>query len=69
MLAKGVAAKSDDLTTASALIETLVKHLTSVREASAARTLDAAKDGMEGITSTLKELKALYPDEVANAKL
>lgn len=69
ILAKGLAAISGDLAAAPALIETLVKHLAAVREASAARTLDAAKDGMEGINGTLKELKALYPDDVANAKL
>ena len=46
-----------------------MKHLASVREASAARTLDAAKVGMAGIAATLSELKKLYPDEVANAKL
>jgi hypothetical protein len=69
ILAKGLAAKSGDLASASALIETLVKHLASVRDASAARTLDGAKAGMDGIAATLTELKKLYPDEVANAKL
>lgn len=69
ILAKGLAAKSSHLPAASGLIETLVKHLAAVREASAARTLDAAKEGMAGIASTLTELKALYPADVANAKL
>jgi hypothetical protein len=69
LAAKSVAAKSGDLAAAPALVETLVKHLASVREASAARTLDAAKVGMAGIAATLSELKKLYPDEVANAKL
>ena len=69
ILAKGLAAKSGDLAAAPALIETLVKHLAAVREASAARTLDAAKDGMEGIGATLVDLKKLYPADVANAKL
>jgi len=69
ILAKGLAAKSGDLPAASGLIETLVKHLASVRDASAARTLDGAKAGMEGIEATLAELKKLYPADVANAKL
>lgn len=70
ILAKGLAAKSGDQTAAaSPLVETLVKHLAAVREAAAERTLDAAKDGMAGIAATLTELKALYSDEVANAKL
>lgn len=69
ILAKGLAAKSSDLPAAAGLIDTLVKHLAAVREAGAARTLDAAKDGMAGITATLTELKALYPGDVANAKL
>ena len=69
ILAKGLASKSSDLPAAAGLVDTLVKHLAAVREASAGRTLDAAKEGMTGIDSTLKELKALYPQEVANAKL
>ncbi len=69
VLAKGLAAKSGDLPAASGLIDALVKHLAAVGDASAARTLDAAKAGMSGIESTLKQLKALYPQEVANAKL
>jgi hypothetical protein len=50
-------------------VDQLVKHLGEVREASAARKLDDAKAGMEGISSTLAELKKLYPANVANAKL
>lgn len=69
ILAKGLAAKSGDLPAAAGLIDTLLKHLAAVREANAARTLDAAKQEMEGITATLKELKALYSEEVANATL
>jgi hypothetical protein len=69
ILAKGLAAKSNDLAAAPALIETLLGNLAVVQEAGAARTLDAAKAGMDAIASTLKELKALYPAEVANAKL
>jgi hypothetical protein len=68
VLAKGLADCSGDLPAASGLIETLLKHLAAVRTANAARTLDTANQGMEGITATLKELKALYPAGVANAK-
>lgn len=69
-LAKGLPAQSGDKKdAASALVDTLVKHLAAVREASATRKLDDAKAGMEGIASTLAELKKLYPAEVANAKL
>lgn len=69
-LAKGLPAVSGDKKDAvQALVDTLVKHLASVREASAARKLDEAKPGMEGIASTLAELKKLYPADVANAKL
>lgn len=69
-LAKGLPAQSGDKQAAAqALVDTLVKHLASVREASAARKLDEAKPGMEGIASTLAELKKLYPADVANAKL
>lgn len=50
-------------------MDTLVKHLAAVREASAARKPDDAKPGMEGISATLAESKKLYPAEVANAKL
>lgn len=70
ILAKGLVEKSGDQSAAAGpLVESLVKHLATVHDASAARTLDAAKDGMSGIAATLTELKALYPDEVANAKL
>lgn len=70
ILAKGLAAKAGDKSAeAAALVETLVKHLASVREANAARTLDAAKAGMEGIAQTLVDLKKLYSADVANAKL
>ena len=69
ILAKGLAAKSGNIAGTSALIDTLVKHLAAVREAGAARTLDAAKEGMDGIAATLAELKKLYPADVANAKL
>lgn len=69
ILAQGLAAKSSDLATAPTLVETLVKHLATVREASAARTLDAAKAALEGIDATLTDLKKLYPADIANAKL
>lgn len=69
-LAKGLPARSGDhQDAAQALVDTLVKHLAAVREASAARRLDEAKTGMEGIAATLAELKKLYPAEVANARL
>jgi hypothetical protein len=69
-LAKGLPAKSGDKqAAASTLVETLVKHLGTVRDASAARNLDAAKPGMDGIAATLAELKKLYPESIANAKL
>ncbi len=69
-LAKGLPAQSGaQAAAATPLVETLVKHLAAVREASAARKLDEAKAPMEGVTTTLAELKNLYPAEVANAKL
>jgi len=69
-LAKGLPAQSGDkIAAAQTLVDTLVKHLAAVREASATRKLDEAKPGMEGIATTLVELKKLYPAEVANAKL
>ena len=69
-LAKGLPAQSGDKQAAAqTLVDTLVKHLAAVREASATRKLDEAKPGMEGISTTLTELKKLYPAEVANAKL
>lgn len=69
ILVKGVAAQAGDQAAAAALAETLVKHLASVREASAARTLKASKPGMEGIAAALAELKKLYPSGVADATL
>lgn len=69
-LAKGLPAQSGDKQAAATLlIETLVKHLAAVREASAARKLEEAKPGLDAIAATLTELKKLYPAEVANAKL
>jgi hypothetical protein len=69
-LAKGLPAQSGDKKDAAQpLVDTLVKHLAAVREASAARKLAGAKPGMEGITATLAGLKKLYPADVANAKL
>lgn len=69
-LAHGLPAQSGDKQAAAEpLVETLTKHLETVREASATRNLDQAKPGMEGIAATLTELKKLYPVEVANAKL
>jgi hypothetical protein len=69
-LAKGLPAQSGDKQDAvQALVDTLMKHLATVREASATRKLDEAKPGMEGIADILTELKRLYPVDVANAKL
>lgn len=69
-LAKGLPALSGDKQAAAqGLVDTLVKHLADVRAASAARKLDDAKPGIDGVTATLAELKKLYPEEVANAKL
>lgn len=69
-LAKGLPAQSGEKQAAAqTLVDTLVKHLAAVREASATRKLDDAKPGMEGIATTLTELKKLYPEDIANAKL
>lgn len=69
-LAKGLPAQSGDKKDAAqALVDTILKHLAAVREASATRKLDEAKPGMEGILATLADLKKLYPADVANAKL
>lgn len=69
-LAKGLPGLSGDKQAAAhGLVDTLVKHLAEIRSASAARKLDDAKSGMNGMTATLAELKKLYPQEVANAKL
>jgi hypothetical protein len=69
-LAKGLPAQSGDKQAAAqSLIDTLVGHLATVREASASRKLDSAQSGMAGISSTLIELKKLYPADIANAKL
>jgi hypothetical protein len=46
-----------------------VTHVAAVREASAARKLDEGKAAMDGVATTLAELKKLYPEAVANAKL
>jgi hypothetical protein len=69
-LARGLPAQSGDKREAAqALVDQLVKHLASVREASAARKLEKTKADMEGIAASLAELKKLYPADVANAKL
>lgn len=69
-LAKALPAQSGDKhAAAQPLVDSLVKHLASVREASAARKLDTAAPALEGIGTVLKDLKALYPAEVANAAL
>lgn len=69
-LAKALPAKSgDNEAQAGVLVGTLVKHLAGVRDASAARKLDEAKPHLDGVTQTLGELKKLYPEPVANAKL
>ena len=69
-LAKGLPAQSGDKqAAATALVEKLVKHLAGIHAASAARKLDDAKADLQGITSAIAELKKLYPENVANAKL
>jgi hypothetical protein len=69
-LAKGLPPKSGDKESAAKpLVESLLKHLSAVREASAARKLEGAKSPMENIVSTLAELKKIYPADVSNAKL
>lgn len=69
-LAKGLPAQSGDKqAAAAALVETLVKHLAAVRDASAARKLNDAQAPMDAINGTLAELKKLYPEAVASAKL
>lgn len=69
-LARALPAQSgDSQAAAQTLVDRLVKQLADVREASAARKLDTAAPALEGIGTVLKKLKALYPDEVANATL
>lgn len=69
-LAKGLPAQSGDKqAAASTLVEKLVKHLAAIHDASAARKLDDAAADVKGVSSTLAELKKLYPEKVANAKL
>jgi hypothetical protein len=69
-LAEGLPSRSGErAAAASPLVEALVAHLAAVHEANAARKLDTAARSLEGITTTLGELKGMYPPEVANAKL
>ncbi|HEY1083574.1 MAG TPA: hypothetical protein VGE29_15040 [Prosthecobacter sp.] len=69
-LAKGLPAQSGDKQAAAqTLVDTLVGHLAAIRSASAGRKLDDAKPGLDGVAATLVELKKLYPENVANAKL
>ncbi|CAN5467725.1 hypothetical protein BH23VER1_BH23VER1_00950 [soil metagenome] len=69
-LAEGLPAQSGDKrAAASALVETLVDHLAAVHVASAARKLDDAAADVKGVKSVLAELKKLYPESVANARL
>ena len=69
-LAKALPGKSGDKEpAAAALVTTLVGHLAAVREAGAARKLEDAKAAMEGVAAAVADLKKLYPENIANARL
>lgn len=70
VLLKALPAKSGDKqATVTPQVEALVKEVTAIAEANAARTLADAKSNLEALNKCIDALKENYPEKTANAKL